>query len=292
MALSTELESWTGGARWLLRDERMTMAWCEGSAARDCGWRGLVDSNSVEFILNVRGTGYGWIEGEEPVRLSPGVWMMAAGVSGNKWGWNRERGSGHGFLRVSYKRDFFEQVATVSGDRWAIGEGTRLLRGLSGQELRGWGASVLRPSAGGALSPLYFRAKAMEFLALLEEMRLQAGGGGFFCSLQNRLAEERVSRVKKWLADRLDEPLDLEAAAKAVGVSASALSRTFSEVEGVTLRRYLRAERAHWAASLLAEGRLTVSEVGTEVGYRSLSQFTRAFREEKGCVPSQFARAN
>lgn len=70
----------------------------------------------------------------------------------------------------------------------------------------------------------------------------------------------------------------------------SYFSRTFMQIEGVTLSQWLRRVRIEHAASLIATGRCNVSEAALEVGYQSFSHFSRAFAEEKGVPPSQWAR--
>ncbi len=54
---------------------------------------------------------------------------------------------------------------------------------------------------------------------------------------------------------------------------------------------WLRRQRIERAAALIASGRCNVSEAAVEVGYRSLSHFSRAFFEEKGVSPSKWLEA-
>src|SRR5690606_4315460 len=58
-----------------------------------------------------------------------------------------------------------------------------------------------------------------------------------------RLSSERVRRVKEVLMARLDEPPQLGELAAAVGINPHHLSRTFSQVEGITLSAWLRRQR-------------------------------------------------
>ncbi len=110
----------------------------------------------------------------------------------------------------------------------------------------------------------------------------------FFCTRQKRLAQERVVKTKSFIQANLDEALDLKAAARYVGCSPHYLSRTFSECEGRTILQYVRKVRIEKAASLLATGKYNVSEAAVEVGYQSLSHFSKAFQQEKGMLPSRY----
>lgn len=51
---------------------------------------------------------------------------------------------------------------------------------------------------------------------------------------------------------------------------------------------YIRDQRLKKAASLLATGNFTVSEVMYMVGFSRASYFTRCFREEYGVTPSAY----
>lgn len=169
-------------------------------------------------------------------------------------------------------------------------EATRVTVAPLGEGDRIWVDSIQRPPVQGMASHFWFRAKVQEMLAL------QAFPGGkpeqeFFCSRQRRLAGERVTKVKWLLGQRLDEPLDLKALAKEVGCSTHYLCRTFSAETGITISRYLRSVRMERAAALLRSGRFNVSEAAVEVGYNSMSHFSKAFQEEKGCPPSQYVAA-
>jgi AraC-like DNA-binding protein len=56
----------------------------------------------------------------------------------------------------------------------------------------------------------------------------------------------------------------------------------------MTLKQKLRELRIDHAAKLLEAGDYNVTETALEVGYNSLSHFSKAFQEEKGCLPSEF----
>jgi AraC-like DNA-binding protein len=107
-------------------------------------------------------------------------------------------------------------------------------------------------------------------------------------SRTSRVARERIERVKAAVLPRLDEPPPMEDLAVLAGCNPHYLSRTFTQVEGLTFSLWLRKVRIEKAASLIAEGRCNVSEAAVEVGYRSFSHFSRAFFEEKGVQPSRW----
>lgn len=79
--------------------------------------------------------------------------------------------------------------------------------------------------------------------------------------------------------------LDLDQLAGRYGYSPSHMSRMFRQYTGdnfVTFRRRMRMQRA---AMLLRQSEQPVSEIAAQVGYGSLSDFYRNFRNTYGCTP-------
>lgn len=151
---------------------------------------------------------------------------------------------------------------------------------------KSWAQGLLAPHWCEAARNLLTQARMTEFL--LRKVFTPVPRPEMFCTRTKWLAMERVEKVKAALRERLDEPPPLEALAALAGVNAHHLSRTFSQIEGITLTAWLRKERIERAAHLIATGRCNVSEAAVEVGYQSLSHFSRAFLEEKGVAPSRW----
>lgn len=103
-----------------------------------------------------------------------------------------------------------------------------------------------------------------------------------------RIAKERIERVKTELLRCLDAPPALDQLAQLAGCTSSHLSRTFARIEGVKLSVWLRRVRIDRAAELIASGSCNVSEAALEVGYQSFSHFSQAFCKEKGVPPSRW----
>ncbi|MFY1692258.1 helix-turn-helix transcriptional regulator [Plantactinospora sp. WMMB782] len=102
----------------------------------------------------------------------------------------------------------------------------------------------------------------------------------------------RLRRVR----DRIDReharPLDVEALARGVNMSAGHLSRQFRQVYGESPYSYLMTRRIERAMALLRRGDLSVTEVCFTVGCSSLGTFSTRFTELVGMPPSTYrARA-
>ena len=92
--------------------------------------------------------------------------------------------------------------------------------------------------------------------------------------------------------DRIDreyaQPLDVEALARGVHMSAGHLSRQFRLAYGESPYSYLMTRRIERAMALLRRGNLSVTEVCFEVGCSSLGTFSTRFTELVGVPPSTY----
>lgn len=94
--------------------------------------------------------------------------------------------------------------------------------------------------------------------------------------------------------DRIDrdyaQPLDVEALARGVHMSAGHLSRQFKLAYGESPYSYLMTRRIERAMALLRRGDLSVTEVCFTVGCASLGTFTTRFTELVGMSPGTYRR--
>lgn len=97
--------------------------------------------------------------------------------------------------------------------------------------------------------------------------------------------------AKRFLADHVEDEIDLDDVARAVHASPHHLIRVFKRNNRVTPMAYLRQLRAERAKSLLAQRSLSIKQVGQRVGYPVLQHFSRMFRLETGTSPRAFLRA-
>ncbi|WP_372493812.1 helix-turn-helix transcriptional regulator [Prauserella aidingensis] len=105
-------------------------------------------------------------------------------------------------------------------------------------------------------------------------------------------ARLRELTLLRRVRDRIDreyaQPLDVEALARGVHMSAGHLSRRFREAYGESPYSYLMTRRIERAMTLLRRGDLSVTEVCFEVGGSSLGTFSTRFRELVGMSPSRY----
>ena len=106
-----------------------------------------------------------------------------------------------------------------------------------------------------------------------------------------RLADlARLRRVRDRIDREYAQPLDVEALARGVHMSAGHLSRQFKAAYGESPYGYLMTRRVERAMALLRRGDLSVTQVCLEVGCQSLGTFTTRFTELVGMPPTAYRR--
>ncbi|RKN39850.1 helix-turn-helix transcriptional regulator [Streptomyces hoynatensis] len=100
----------------------------------------------------------------------------------------------------------------------------------------------------------------------------------------------RLRRVRDRIDREYAQPLDVEALARGVNMSAGHLSRQFRLAYGESPYAYLMTRRIERAMALLRRGDLSVTEVCFAVGCASLGTFSTRFTELVGVPPSVYRR--
>ena len=99
-----------------------------------------------------------------------------------------------------------------------------------------------------------------------------------------------LRRVRDRIDREYTRPLDVEALARGVNMSAGHLSREFRRAYGEPPYAYLMTRRIERAMALLRRGDLSVTDVCFEVGCSSLGTFSSRFTELVGVPPSVYRR--
>lgn len=97
-----------------------------------------------------------------------------------------------------------------------------------------------------------------------------------------------VYEILKYLSKHYTEPVTLAVLAKALGVSHSCLSHTFSERIGISFRTYLNTLRADRACLLLRSTRRSVADIAYDCGFETLRTFNRVFVQLYSQTPTAY----
>ena len=100
----------------------------------------------------------------------------------------------------------------------------------------------------------------------------------------------RAVEAALWMDAHSHEPVDLESAARQVGLSSFHFLRLFARVLGVTPHQYLVRCRLRHAARLLAGDARPITDVAFDVGFGDLSNFVRTFHRVARVSPRRFRR--
>ena len=93
-------------------------------------------------------------------------------------------------------------------------------------------------------------------------------------------------RIADYINKNLSTPLSLQHLAKMSGWASHDLSRCFSAVFGIPIRRYIAQQRMRKAAELMRAGS-KVEAAMWDVGYRNKTHFCRTFFKHVGLRPRQ-----
>ena len=271
----------------------VSLQWHDFRTERPLDWGLSFHPRSLEFCLNVEGRGAVG-DRADYVPGSAGYYAVAA----EPLTASRQARDHHQFVTVEFSnRHLQQQLADCEGDldpqlraaifpekERSIVSSARPMTPDQQQVV----TSLLHPPVAKAAQSLWYQSKALE---LMSHFLFTPKDPEFFCMRQKRVARDRVERTKELLARDLANPPTLEMLGREVGCSPFYLSRSFSRVVGLTIPQYLRKLRMERAAELLRSGRYNVTEAATEVGYASLSHFSKAFCETIGCCPVLYPMA-
>lgn len=140
----------------------------------------------------------------------------------------------------------------------------------------------------GSIRRKYMIAKAVELICLLidevgcraEDSRLMEHG-----LLKHK---DRLLMAREILDEKPTRIPSVETIAKRVGLNRTTLRKGFKVVFGVSLSDYARGHLMRIARNLLADRRLTISEISISLGYEHHTNFTAAFKKYHGYSPRSF----
>ena len=115
-----------------------------------------------------------------------------------------------------------------------------------------------------------------------------AASGSRITLQQNKAEPSSVSRARKIIDLRSQDEVSLGQVAKLVNVSANYFSELFHQTTGIRFVDYVARVRIEKAKTMLRDSQAQVSAVAYDAGFKSLSQFNRAFKKFAGEAPSEY----
>lgn len=107
----------------------------------------------------------------------------------------------------------------------------------------------------------------------------------------NALDEEFMSKAILVVEENIDdEDFTADDLAEKLFMSRSSLYLKMNSVSGEPPANFIRRIRFNKACKLLLEGRYSISEISSKVGFSSPSYFSTSFKKYVGCLPSEYVK--
>lgn len=107
----------------------------------------------------------------------------------------------------------------------------------------------------------------------------------------NKADEEFLDTLYQYICENLaDRQMDVDGLAAQMNMSRPTLYRKINGISNLTPNELIRMCRLKKATEYIVEGKLSLSEVAEQVGFSSLSYFSRSFTRQFHTSPSEYAR--
>jgi transcriptional regulator GlxA family with amidase domain len=100
-----------------------------------------------------------------------------------------------------------------------------------------------------------------------------------------------LEETRRWVSERLDQPLDVAAMSRHARVSARTFARRFREETGTTPLQWLLSQRVLEARRLLEETDLPVETIAWRCGFGTAASLREHFRRATATTPSAYRRS-
>lgn len=133
----------------------------------------------------------------------------------------------------------------------------------------------------------------IKFMTLLYELSLfmddaKELSSSSFAQIEVQSDSRRILRVQKYIAEHYQDEIHLSQLANMVGMANVSFSRFFKLRTGKSLSDYIIDVRLGYAARLLVDSTMSISEVCYSCGFNNLSNFNRLFKKKRKCTPKEF----
>jgi AraC family transcriptional regulator len=134
-------------------------------------------------------------------------------------------------------------------------------------------------------------AEALSLVLKHELARLEHATPNMVRRLRGGLPAWQQKRLAEFIDDHLAEDISLATLAGLVDLSLYHFARAFRQSFGMPPHRYHMERRMDRARSLLRRSAFSVTQIGSQIGFRETSSFTRAYRRFTGVTPGKYRRS-
>ncbi|KAA1242672.1 AraC family transcriptional regulator [Aquimarina sp. RZ0] len=137
-----------------------------------------------------------------------------------------------------------------------------------------------------ALSEEILEVKLKEIILLL----LQTEESSHLNLIMRRLFSDKTFSFRKVIETNLYEPLNLQRLAAMTNNSMASFKRKFNKMYDSTPAKYITQKKLEKARSNLAFSQNSIKEICYDCGFINPSSFSRMFKNEYGCSPTEFRK--
>lgn len=152
-------------------------------------------------------------------------------------------------------------------------------------------ALLAEEECGGTVDRVYFDALSNALIGHLARRHSTLVIRAAASRVIQPLSHLKARRVVEYMEAHLGVEIGLEELAREAGLSVSHFGAQFRERFGKSPARYLTWLRLERARSALLSTDLSIQNIAFQVGFRSVSHFTHAFRGTYGSLPSSVRRS-
>ena len=109
-------------------------------------------------------------------------------------------------------------------------------------------------------------------------------------SRENTEKKKSLHTIMLYCAQHYREDISIDSVSKALFLSRSHISHTFSNKLKISFTEYINSLRLAEAVRLLDERHNTISQVAALSGFPTVRTFNRVFQKRYGCTPSQYRK--
>ena len=107
---------------------------------------------------------------------------------------------------------------------------------------------------------------------------------------KNEYLDREMDRAVTYFNENYNRDINIDAYAGSRGMSVSWFIRCFRKYTGQTPMQFILSIRINNAQILLETTQYSINEIASIVGYDNQLYFSRLFRKQKGCSPSEYRK--
>lgn len=140
-----------------------------------------------------------------------------------------------------------------------------------------------------AIKKQYLKLKVIELLMLLSLPEMLEHNHKF--TYFHRVQVEKVKAIREKLVTNLENNYTLQELSEQFDISLTQMKNCFKQIYGTPIVTYIRNYKINYAAGLLRDGKLSVTEIALAVGYENPSKFSEAFKTVMGKTPTDYKKS-